>query len=337
MKSHVNDLKQWKELTIEEQLNTICDEVAKAAVQEGIEDRRLTSSRLLPYESAAIVINEEKITDGMAKELQYQIALADAKQLYTKPITKNDRGSNTGGLGWDSEVFDSVDWKARKRVRQSEMRSLWLCKQEIGISRTRRNKARIMKISDDKCPNCEQHNEDSKHLNICPDARRSRLHRDGATKLRRWMFKSRSKTEPSMARVLHDYIRLRNSTTMEELARRGSPELIEAARMQDRIGWFELMHGKLAIQLVQIQERYCLTNNEGLNGKSWSSNMVKQILDMSHSQWLYRNFSLHHQTLGYLHMLEEKNLRDTARELASLKPEEIPHSSSHQLANGCWP
>ena len=59
--------------------------------------------------------------------------------------------------------------------------------------------------------------------------------------------------------------------------------------------------------------------------------MVKQILDMPHSQWLYRNFSLHHQTLGYLHRLEEKNLRDTARELASLKPEEIPHSSRYLL------
>ena len=331
VKSHVDDLKSWRELTIEQKMNTLCDELAKAAVREGIEDTRLTSSRLLPYEAAAIVINDGKITDGMAKELQYQIALADARQLYTKPMIKNDRGINIGGLGWDSEVFNSVDWKARKRVQQSEMRSLWLCKQEIGINRTRRNNARIMKTSDDKCPNCEQHNEDSKHLNICPDAGRSRLHREGATKLRRWMSKSRSKTEPNMARVLHDYIRLRNSTSMESLARRESPELREAAIMQDRIGWFELMHGKLAIQLVQIQERYSFTNNEGLNGKSWSTNIVKQLLEMSHSQWLYRNFSLHHQTLGYLHRLEEKNLRDTARELASLNPEEVPKSSQYLL------
>jgi len=153
VKSHVDDLKQWKELTIEEQLNTICDELAKAAVREGLDDSRLTSSRLLPYESAAIVINGEKLTDCMAKELQYQVALADAKHLYTKSIIKNDRGVNIGGLGWDPEVFESVDWKARKRAGLSEMRSLWLCKQEIGISRTRRNNARIMRTSDDKCPN----------------------------------------------------------------------------------------------------------------------------------------------------------------------------------------
>ena len=331
VKSHVDDLKQWKELTIEEQLNTICDELAKAAVREGTEDRRLTSSRLLPYESAAIVINGEKLTDGMSKELQYQVALADAKHLYTKSIIKNDRGVNIGGLGWDSDVFESVDWKARKRAGLSEMRSLWLCKHEIGVSRTRKNNARIMRTADDKCPNCEQLNEDSEHLNICPDAGRSRLHREGATKLRRWMTKSRSKTEPTMARVLHDYIRLRNSTTMEALASRGSTELREAARMQDRIGWFELMNGKIAIQLVRFQEQYCLTNNEGLNGKSWASSMVRQLLDMSHAQWLYRNFSLHHQTLGYLHRLEEKNLRETARELASLRPEEVPKSSQYLL------
>ena len=49
--------------------------------------------------------------------------------------------------------------------------------------------------------------------------------------------------------------------------------------MQDQIGWFELMHGKLAIQLVRIQERYSFTNNEGLDGKSWSTDIVKQLLD----------------------------------------------------------
>ena len=35
--------------------------------------------------------------------------------------------------------------------------------------------------------------------------------------------------------------------------------------------------------------------------------------------------------MGYLHRLEEKNLRDTERELASLKPEEIPNSSQYLL------
>jgi hypothetical protein len=274
VKSHVDDLKAWRELSIDEQLNTLCNELAKAAAKRGSEDRRLNSTRLLPYEAAAIVINGGKIADRMAKELEYQIALADAKSLYTTAVMKNDWGINTGGLGWAPEVFHRVDWKGRKRVRQSEMRSLWLCKQEIGISQTRRNNARIMKISDDKCPNCKQHNEDSQHLNLCPNAGRSKLHRDGATKLRRWMSKPNRRTEPTMARVLQDFIRLRNTISMEALAQQGSPELIEAVKMQDRIGWLELMQGKLAVQLVRIQEGYCASNNKGLDGNSWSTNII---------------------------------------------------------------
>ena len=43
--------------------------------------------------------------------------LALTKHLYTKSIIKNDRGVNIGGLGWDSEVFESVDWKAIENVQ----------------------------------------------------------------------------------------------------------------------------------------------------------------------------------------------------------------------------
>jgi hypothetical protein len=118
---------------------------------------------------------------------------------------------------------------------------------------------------------------------------------------------------------------------MEALAYGGSRELLQAAQMQDRIGWFELMHGKLAIQLVQIQEKYSSSNNNGLDGKRWATAIVTQLQEMSHSQWLYRNFSLHHLTAGYLRRQEEKNLRETARELATLDPSKLPAGSHYLL------
>jgi hypothetical protein len=104
-----------------------------------------------------------------------------------------------------------------------------------------------------------------------------------------------------------------------------------AAAVQDKIGWHETMHGKLAVQLVAIQEQYCKNNNVGLDGKSWATCMVRQLQEMSHSQWLFRNFSLHHETKGYLRMQEEKELRRTARELANLDPEVLPPSSQYLL------
>ena len=62
---------------------------------------------------------------------------------------------------------------------------------------------------------------------------------------------------------------------MESLALRGTPDLKAAAAVQDKIGWHETMHGKLAVQLVAIQEQYCKNHNAGLDGKSWATNMVR--------------------------------------------------------------
>ena len=267
----------------------------------------------------------------MEKALRHQVATAEARRFYTSPRTINERGVNVGGLGWDASVFNSVDWKARQRVPASEMRSLWLSKQETGTCRTRRNNARITGDGDDRCPNCKRRNENSRHLNLCQDPGRSRLFREGATNLRRWMTRRRQKTEPSLAAVIHDYVRLRGAVTMESLALRFSPELRAAAAVQDQISWCETMHGKLATQLVAIQERYCRAHSIGLDGKSWATNMVRKLQEMSHSQWLFRNFSLHHETKGYLRSKEEKELRHQARNLAALAPEDLPASSQYLL------
>ena len=322
---------QWGELSYEQQLNTLCDELADVAIQDGLNDRSCSHNSLLPYEEAAIVINEIKISDGMEKAMRHQVATAEARRFYTTPRNINERGVNIGGLGWDVSLFNSVDWKARQRVKASEMRSLWLCKQETGACRTRRNNARITGEEDDRCPNCKRRNESSRHLNLCQDPGRSRLFQEGATDLRRWMTRRCRKTKPSLAAVLHDFVRLRGAVTMESLASRGTPELKAAAAVQDQISWCETMHGKLALQLVAIQERYSGTHNTGLDGKSWATNMVRQLQEMLHSQWLFRNFSLHHETKGYLRIQEEKELRCRARELATLSPEDLPGSSQHLL------
>jgi hypothetical protein len=59
--------------------------------------------------------------------------------------------------------------------------------------------------------------------------------------------------------------------------------------------------------------------------------MVRKLQEMSHSQWLLRNFSLHHETKGYLRIKEETELRHKARSLAALAPEDLPASSQYLL------
>ena len=135
VKSHVEKHTPWNRLSPEQQLNTMCNKLAKQAVAEGVTDTTLGRNKLLTYRPAAVLVNGTKVSAEMAKELRHQISKAKAQRFYTKAVAKNNAGSNKGGLGWDEDIFDSVDWKAQKRAMtgKPEMYSLWLTKQEIGI------------------------------------------------------------------------------------------------------------------------------------------------------------------------------------------------------------
>jgi hypothetical protein len=75
----------------------------------------------------------------------------------------------------------------------------------------------------------------------------------------------------------------------------------EAAESQDMIGWIEFLHGKVSTKFWSIQHTHCIMAGTQISGDdSWMTQFTRQLLDMPHAQWLYRNFTLHHYAKGYL-------------------------------------
>ncbi len=70
-----------------------------------------TEPSLLPFEKAAVAVDNIKITLNIAPAVRSFMGKVEAKKFYTKAIN-HINGSNKGGLGWPAETFDSVDWKA---------------------------------------------------------------------------------------------------------------------------------------------------------------------------------------------------------------------------------
>ncbi len=70
--AHQDRKKLWWQLTLEEQLNCVCDSLAKVTIIRGMTRRmgRMTI-HLLPCEKAAIIVNRYKLTTEMAKEVCY--------------------------------------------------------------------------------------------------------------------------------------------------------------------------------------------------------------------------------------------------------------------------
>ena len=101
----------WRCLSLEEQLNTTCDMLANGAVNRGLtHGPPPVEPMLLLFERAAVVVNGVKITSQIAPEIRFALGKVEAKRFYTKAVERK-HGSNKGGLGWQEEHFEEVDWE----------------------------------------------------------------------------------------------------------------------------------------------------------------------------------------------------------------------------------
>ena len=161
--------------------------------------------------------------------------------------------------------------------------------------------ARIQDILDSKCPNCKQEQEKSHHLNRCPDRGRTLLFKESVASLVDWMH-GHNRTDAELAYWLEKYLIFRGTRTLTHLVLRhqASNQIREAAVSQDEISWVEFLHGKVSVKIAKIQEIHCKLSDCRMTGEDWMKHFIGKLLQISHSQWLYCNFTLHDKTRGYL-------------------------------------
>jgi hypothetical protein len=246
------------------------------------------------------------------------------------------RGVNQDGLGWTRERFDQVAWTDLNRAMQSkpDMYQLWLSKQCIGICATRRNLARIQDILDDRCPTCGQGPERSTHLNRCPNHGRAMLFKESVAKLGTWM-RQNVRTDPELAYWIEKYLLFRGTRSFTSLVAKdtfASTNVRVAAVGQDLIGWTEFLHGKVSVEIVSIQNLHCMSSPScQLTGADWMKAFISHLLQISHSQWIFRNYTLHDKQRGYLCLrLRLKVLREIHK-LLETPPSEVPPESQYLL------
>ena len=326
--AHQDRIKLWRHLTLEEQINVKCDELAKSAVHRSMiqvapENR---GKQLLPLEKAAVFVNNIKLTTDVAKEVRFCLGEVEARKFYTGRIQKKG-----GGLGWSATRFAQVEWKAINAALASkpDMYGIWLAKQASGWCATRKNVARIQDSLDDKCPNCQQHQETSSHLNRCPDNGRTLLFKEGVEKLAAWMNQD-NRTDPALAYWIEKYLLLRGCNSFASMGTMNT-SLRQAAESQDLIGWVEFLHGKVSVEIAKLQRFHCAASPCRMNGTDWMKHFVSHLLHISHSQWLYRNFTLHDTTRGYLRLKERQNVLIQIDQLLEVDPNNIPAESRFLL------
>jgi hypothetical protein len=181
---------------------------------------------------------------------------------------------------------------------------------------------------DKRCPSCGRR-ETAAHLLLCPSEGRTQLLIDNADGLKKWLEKD-SSTDQELAYWIPKYIlMLMWGDKPLALADMGamSARMKALAQSQDNLGYHNFMEGYISIHFYEIQNFHLSMSSSFLNGADWAKQFISKILHITHSQWIFRNFSLHDKRNGYLH---KKKLEEIALELellAGLAPEDVPAES----------
>ncbi len=87
-------------LTVEQQLNIICNGLANNAIARYLTRGRVRDDgpHFLPLEKAAVVLDRVKLTTDVGPEARVQLGMEEAERFYTKPCNIVN-GVNKGGLG----------------------------------------------------------------------------------------------------------------------------------------------------------------------------------------------------------------------------------------------
>lgn len=322
VKAHMDDRLSWEQLSLEQKLNCDCDTLAKSAVSRAINSHREQANRstdMLPKEAVAIYVTKQKITSDPTNSLRYLLGRSEARLFLTLE------------QGWTGDTFDSVGWDWLHLVLSSKpvMFRLWLGKQHSNFCATGVQMKRCKMSDDDRCPSCWAPRERARHLCICPSESRTKLFHDNVSELEAWLSLN-DNTDSELAYWLIKYILGRGSLRFAALGSL-SQDLHQAAISQDKIGWRNMMEGRISRLFYGIQCQHLSKSHSRINGDDWMRGLINRLIHITHSQWLFRNFTLHDSICGYNRLKDKLAVQLQIDELRHTDPERIPEHSRFLL------
>ncbi len=137
-------------------------------------------------------------------------------------------------------------------------------------------------------------------------------------------------TDPELIYWIPKYILMQNDKQFTQLGYM-SKKMQGFADSQNKIGWRHFTEGYISTHFYNIQQFHLSMSSNYLNGADWTKQFISTILQLTHSQWIYRNISLHDKCHGYLWNKQSESLLQTIADLSDLSPEEVPDNSRFLL------
>ena len=207
---------------------------------------------------------------------------------------------------------------------------MWLSKQHTGFCDTRLQVSYYSGLKGKQawCPNCGR-TETAAHLCLCPSEDRTRLFIESTEELQDWLLQD-DKTGRELAYWLPKYILLRGTKNMAEMGCM-SPQMTCLAKSQDIIGWKNFMEGRISRHFFDVQNEYLTIGNHRMDAEQWKRQLISKILHITHSQWIFRNFTLHDKQRGWLRRKELHDIMEKIDQLRETDVDDVPEGSRFLL------
>ena len=229
---------------------------------------------------------------------------------------------------WSNDRFDAVDWEHLDLAlkNKQDMYRIWQSKQHSGFCGTRVQVGRYSgdPFPDERCPNCGRQ-ESASHLMLCPDTSRTQLLGKNVADLAAWMSQD-DQTDPEILYWIPKYILMRGDIPLLAMGSM-SPQFKALATSQDLIGWRDFTVGHISTHFYAIQSFHLAMSSSYLNGKDWIRQFISRILQLTHSQWIFRNISFHDKTNGFLRNKKADEILQLINEFTKVAPEDVPSDS----------
>jgi hypothetical protein len=159
---HMDQHLSWSQHSLTQQLNCVCNTLAKQAVTRAIiEGYNNGHAQLLPREDVTLIVWGDKVTGNISGQLRFHASKAVALKYH---IHQRKKGK------WTHEQFNEVDWEHLNLALKSKADNykIWRSKQTSGFcgSRVQVGLYSGKMYPDERCPNCGTREIDA-HLMRC--------------------------------------------------------------------------------------------------------------------------------------------------------------------------
>jgi hypothetical protein len=197
---------------------------------------------------------------------------------------------------------------------------LWASKHVLGIA----GMMKFLANQDNRsplCPSCLECKEACKHIVCCAEAGHAAAFSQSTQELKRWM--KDHNTHPDLLLLLLNYLRGQGTITcLKCLDNLNLPTIFrDFAASQDIIGLDGFVTGIVSSKLLPIQSAVSHSSRSSPSPEQWIAGLITHLLQVTHTQWIYRCVLVHDRPAGTLILVHKEDLLKEVKNQLAIGPE----------------